>query len=443
MPSTRPEQVPWLVNPWFACEISFLTYHLMMKLERRYWPWGILLLGFLVFALLVITRPKLPPPALQTRIWQVEAMEIQPQRLGPVLTLYGEIETPALMQAVANENSRVTEVRVREGQSIDQGRLLVALDPRDFEPNVIQARADVAELQAQLQLERERYASSLQALQHEQKLLQLLKAQVVRMEKLKRRNLGSEAALDQARMEMERQSLAVTARKLEVQQHPARLAQIEARLDRARATLAKAQLALERSRIQAPFPGIVAKVEVALGDYVKANQPLVSIYPMEALEVRAKIPVPYQHTVLRALESGHTLKARGESLGGAFDLRLNRLSGKAEAGGIDALFAIRRAEDAALRLALPVTVRLSLPPRENVVPVPYGALYGSDRVYRIQAGRLESLKVKPLGNYTHGKEDWILIQSPELRKGDLILLTHLPAAAEGLPVEAKVTEGQD
>ncbi len=414
----------------------------MMKLERRYWPWGILLLGCWVFAVLVFTRPEQPSPPIQRRIWQVEAIEVQPRRLGPLLTLYGEIETPALMRAVAQANSRVVEVKAREGRSVSRGQLLVALDSRDFEPDVVRARADVAELQAQLRLEKDRYAASLEALRHEQKLLQLLQSQASRMEKLKRRNLASEAALDQARMEMERQALAVNARKLEVAQHPARLSQIEARLERARVMLAQARLALERSRIQAPFSGIVAEVAVAPGDYVKANQLLVSLYPVDALEVRAKIPAPYQHTVLRALAAGQLLAARGESLGIPFDLQLKRLAGEAEAGGIDALFSVRQAEGLSLRLALPVTVQLSLPPSDHVAPVPYGALYGSDRIYRIHDGRLESLQVKTLGNYPHEGEDWILVHSPKLKQGDLILLTHLPAAAEGLPVEAKVIGGR-
>ncbi len=414
----------------------------MMKLERRYWPWGILLLGCLVFAVLVFTRPEQSSPPIQRRIWQVEAIEVQPRRLGAVLTLYGEIETPALMRAVAQKNSRVVEVRAREGRSVSRGQLLVALDSKDFEPDVVRARADVAELQAQLRLEKERYAASLEALRHERELLQLLQSQASRMEKLKRRNLGSEAALDQARMEMERQALAVNARKLEVAQHPARLSQIEARLDRAQAILAQARLALERSRIQAPFSGIVAEVAVAPGDYVKANQLLVSLYPVDALEVRAKIPAPYQYTVLQTLAAGQLLEARGESLGIPFDLQLKRLAGEAEAGGIDALFSVRQAEGVSLRLALPVTVQLSLPPSDHVAPVPYGALYGSDRIYRIHDGRLESLQVKTVGNYPHEGEDWVLVHSPRLKQGDLILLTHLPAAAEGLPVEAKVIGGR-
>ncbi len=411
-----------------------------MKLDRRYWPWGILLLGCLVFIVLVVTRPKQAPPSVQGRIWQVEALIVHPRSLSPVLTLYGQIQTPALMRAVASERSRVVEVAVREGQRVPRGQRLVRLDPRDFEPKVVKAQAEVDELESQLLLEKKRHSASLEALQHEDQLLQLRQLQVTRLEKLKRRNLGSEAALDQARMDRERQALAVTTRKLEVEQHPARLAQVEARLERARATLAEAELALERSHIEAPFAGIVAQVEVAIGDDVQANQSLVSLYPLNALEVRAKVPAPYLPRILLSLNKGQTLNALGRSLGSQFGLQLTRLAGRAEAGGIDALLSIQPGQEAGLRLGLPVTIQLSLPSREHVVPVPYASLYGSDRVYRIVEGRLEAVRVSLLGNYTREGEEWVLVYSQELADGDLILVTHLPAAAEGLSVQAKGLE---
>ena len=368
----------------------------------------------------------------------MEAVIVHPDLRSATLTLYGQVQTSALMRAVASDNSRVVEVLVNEGEVVQQGQPLIILDPRDFEPRVVKARAEVEEFEAQLQLEKKRYASGLEALKHEQQLLRLLKAQVTRMEKLRRRNLGSDAAVDQARMELERQALAVTARSLEVDQHPARLAQIEAKLERARANLAQAELALERSRVQAPFTGVVAAVDVAVGDYVKANQPLVSLYPRTQLEVRAKVPAPYQQKVLVSLENGRQLQALGETLGARFPLQLSRLAGQAEAGGIDALFSLVGEEGAQLRVGVPVTVQLSLPSKSRAVAVPYSALYGSNRLYRILDNRLQAVQVNILGNVFHGNEEWVLVHSPRLANGDLILVTHLPEAAEGLSVQPRV-----
>ncbi len=405
---------------------------------RRYWPWSVLALGLLLFTVLIITRPRQPAPAVKARVWQVEAVSVNPRSLEPILTLYGQVETPALMQAAAPGKGRVGEVLVKEGQHARKGQVLMRLDSRDFEPRVIQARSDVEELEAQLEQERLRYASDLKALGHEQSLLALLKTAVARAEKLLRKNLLSAAAVDKEKVEYQRQSLAVVARQLAVNEHQAKLTQLQAKLQRAQAALATAQLALERSQVIAPFDGIVAKVEVAEGDFVQANQVLLSFYPWQKLELRARIPTPFQAEIQQALEKHIPLRAQGESAGSHFSAWLSRLSGSATAGGIDALFEVAEGGER-LRLGMTATLALRRPPHDNAVPLPYSALYGSDKVFKIVNGRLHPVTVNILGDYD-GEQDesWLLVASNQLNSGDKVLITHLPNAAAGLPVEIKV-----
>ncbi|BCX89558.1 HlyD family secretion protein [Methylomarinovum tepidoasis] len=414
-----------------------------MKLDRRYWPWVILSLGVGVFLLLVLTRPRQEAPPVRPRIWQVEALTVKPRTLSPVLTLYGKVENPALMRVTAPAASQVKSLPVHEGERVRQGQPLVRLDPRDFEPRVLQAQAGVAELEAQMRLERERHASDLASLAHERKLLELLRNQVKRLERLRHRNLSSAAALDQARMEVERQALALQQRQLAVDQHAARIAELQARLDKARAELAQARLALERSQVDAPYEGIVAQVAVAEGDMVQPHQLLLSLYPLAQMEVRAKVPAPFQKEIADSLAAGQEMAAWGESLGHRFRLRLRRLAGQAEAGGIDALLEV--VSDAqALRLNMPATVHLQRPPQDGVVPLPYAALYGNDLIYRIVEGGLRAARVIPLGDWhRNGDQSWLLVRSPDLRAGDLVLVTHLPDAADGMAVTVKARREVD
>jgi hypothetical protein len=72
-----------------------------------------------------------------------------------------------------------------------------------------------------------------------------------------------------------------------------------------------------------------------------------------------------------------------------------------------------------------------------VVAVPYQAVYGGNRVYRLAEGRLEGLDVEIVGG--HLEEDGserLLILSAELNRGDLLVTTHLPNAMTGLRAEA-------
>jgi multidrug efflux pump subunit AcrA (membrane-fusion protein) len=360
---------------------------------------------------------------------------MQPRSLAPLLTLYGRVESDSLFKAAAPAPSRVDRVLVREGERVDRGQLLVVLDPRDFLPRLTQARAEVAELEAQLRSEELRHRSDGTALEQEQKLLQLAREGVQRARKLLGRNLGSDAELDAAEQEVARQELAVTKRRLDIADHPARSDALQARLSRARAALEEIELDYERSEVRSPNAAIVAGVEVAEGDRVAANSVLLSLYSPKSLEVRARIPAVFQQELQQTLASGYPL--RGEMHSGAepVELTLVRTAGEADPSGVDAFFHIDTGRQR-LRSGQLLRFTLQRRPRENAVPVPYQSVYGGERLYLLEEGRLRRVTVEPLGAYLDEPGDErLLVQAPGLKSGDRLVITHLPNAIEGLRVE--------
>ncbi len=402
---------------------------------KRWLPAAIIVCAVAVFIGLKATRPQQPQVLPKERIWYVNTVTAQPQRLAPVLTLYGQVETPDLVKAAAPGRARVQQVLVREGSRITPNQLVLTLDPRDFEPKVQQAQARVDELHARIASEHLRYASDREALKHDQSLLELAQLAVERAEKMKRRKLGSEAALDQAREVYERQALVLTARKLALDDHTARLNQLHAQLQQAEAELASARLDLERSRIHAPFAGYIAQVDVAAGDQVTANQFLLSMYPSDRLEIRAKIPAPFQAELQRTVAGGETLQATGDFAGEPLQLTLGRIAGEADPRGIDAFFRIDRGAGQ-LRLGSRLSLALQRPPHDRAVAIPAAALYGSHRIYTLVDGRLQGIEVTRLGERIgrHGSPE-LLVTSPQLKAGDRIVTSHLPNAVTGLRAE--------
>ncbi|WP_444677097.1 hypothetical protein [Halomonas sp. E19] len=79
---------------------------------------------------------------------------------------------------------------------------------------------------------------------------------------------------------MARARLTVATREGAIAEHPARLQSLEARLARAEAVREAAQRDVLRSRVEAPFEGIVTGVRVAPGDQVGARAALLSLYPL-------------------------------------------------------------------------------------------------------------------------------------------------------------------
>ena len=67
--------------------------------------------------------------------------------------------------------------------------------------------------------------------------------------------------------------------------------------------------------------------------------------------------------------------------------------------------------------------------------LPFQALYGNDRIYRVNdEERLDTLVVEQVGTLYHEGTEMMLVRSAELRDGDRIVSTHLPNAVQGLKV---------
>jgi RND family efflux transporter MFP subunit len=208
---------------------------------------------------------------------------------------------------------------------------------------------------------------------------------------------------------------------------------LQSRLDQARANLEQAELALTRSRVIAPFDGIVAEVAVAQGDQVGNGQTLMTLYPAAGLEVRAKIPAPHQEEILDRVGRGQSLEATAHLGGDLLRLELTRLSGAADTRGLDGFFRLTAAHEQ-LRVGSLLTLHLSRPAVEGAVAVPYAALYGGRQVYKVEGGRIQAVQVSVLGELA-GERPMLLIHSDDLKRGDQVMTTHLPNAVSGLRVE--------
>ncbi len=386
------------------------------------------------FDYLRASKPEQPRPQPREKTWVVDVTPALPARHAPSVKLYGRVEAPASLQPAAPGPGVVETVRVRDGQRVREGDLLVALDPRDFEPAAAQARADVADLRAQIDNSELTAAADARALAEEQRLLELARRSVARARQMQRQRLASESTLEDAEQGLVRQQLALNTRQLAVDTHAARLAQLQARLQRAEADLAQARLALDRSRVSAPFDAVVGEVHVAGGDRVQTSQPLLSLYPLDDLEVRARIPARYQDEIQAALDAGRRLEARTVRAGAPLALTLVRLAGHAEANGIDGFFRVDAA-GAALRPGNLIELRLQRPAQDGLIAVPFQAVYGNARLYLLRGERMFGIDVQVVGSFVdEAGDEALLVRSPEIASGDEIVVTHLPNAVSGLKV---------
>ena len=409
-------------------------------MSRKLLPLLMIALGIAGFLLLKATRPEPAEVSATERSWLVQVQKVKPTRATPVLPLYGEVVAPDLQTITATLAGRIDRLPVREGQQVSEGDLLVALDSADIEPVLAQARAQVADLEAQVRSEQVRYRNDQQSLESEKAILDNARRQFERIQSLVERNLASRENLEAATDALARAELTVRTRERAIAEHPARLQSLEARLSQARASLSTAELDGERAVSTAPFDGMVTNLQVAAGDQVSRNQALLSIYPIQGLEVRARVPQMYLGELVDALAGGATLTATAEDSGLRFELV--RFAGLSDPAGTEAVLELN-GESGALRPGALQPLLLQRPARDNLIAIPFSALYGADSVYIMtDDNRMQRVTVQRVGEaLSENGERRLLIASEHLKPGMRLITTHLPNAITGLKVKLADSEG--
>ena len=398
-------------------------------------PVLILLVAASAFAYMKSTKPQRVKPEPKEKVWQVELMPAELRTLSPVLTLYGEVETPSLLRSAAPGTGQIAAVFVKPGERVVAGQKLLEMDARDFAASNQQARANVADLEAQLSELALQHKSNQRKLEQEKKLLELSQQELQRVQRLKTNNLSSDSALNTAREALARQELSLIAIQLAVDSYDSSSKQLRARLESARAKLSESDLAVARSEVIAPFDGFVSEVSVSSGDQVRQSDILLTLYAMDSVEIRARIPASYQAEIAQALESSTRLMAQAELSGEVLALELSRLAGAATPGGIDAYFRVVQGYDR-LRIGNLLKINLKRPSQEGVVAVPFSTIYGNNRIFILQEGRMKALNVQSVGQYSdESGRNWMLLRSDGITAGTRIITTHLPNAVDGLKVK--------
>jgi membrane fusion protein (multidrug efflux system) len=193
----------------------------------------------------------------------------------------------------------VLQVLVTDNQEVEEGDVLVRLDPRDYVAQLEQARASVTIargqyeaatmgvplINASVRAEEQQVLSELEgaatgelsrALAEHGRMKQLVGRRIVSAEEFDK----AEAALRQARSKvagMQASLRQTRGRRREVDVQRAQMRTAEGRLAEALARQLEAEQKLEYTTIRAPFAGRVTKKAVEVGQIVNVAQPLLSL----------------------------------------------------------------------------------------------------------------------------------------------------------------------
>ena len=404
---------------------------------KKLLPLIIIGIALAVAAVLVVTKPDAKPVEVKEKAWLVDVELVRPQALSPGLTLYGQVESLWSSPLTAGVAADVLEVMVIEGDHFERGDLLLRLDERDARLRLLQREAELNEVEARIQSELTRHATHVEALPREKRLLSLTRNEVNRLQGLVSKQVSAQSPLDTARLAAERQAISLAAREQSIAEHKPRMAELEAGLAKAEALRDQAALELERCTVYAPFNGRVARLIVSRGRRVRVGDSLVEVYDTDALVVRAQLPNRALPTVRAALAGGKRLNVSGRIDGQPVMARLRSLAGEVSkgSGGVEGLFEIEGDSDI-LQQGRFVRLELTLPEVPGLVALPHEAIYGTDRIYRMDdENRMRSVRVERVGEARDGGgNSRVLVRSLELVTGTRVITTQLPNAIDGLLV---------
>ncbi len=191
--------------------------------------------------------------------------------------------------------------------------------------------------------------------------------------------------------------------------------------------LAEAKLA--KTRVKAPFRGMVGLRNVSVGDYVKEGQDLINIEDIGTLRVDFKLPETY----LGRLNKGQAVEVATDARPGErFKAQLDAIDPLVDQGG-RAIAARARLDNAAgkLRPGMFVRVRLVFGERQGVLMMPEQAVVpgGQPAVFKVVDGKAKLTKVKL------GVRRAALVEVTEgLAEGDVVVTAGQLKIKEGAAV---------
>ncbi|MBL0421701.1 efflux RND transporter periplasmic adaptor subunit [Ramlibacter sp. AW1] len=361
------------------------------------------------------------------------AVRVQSAPLVRTLQFTARVATDSRVELGATVTGRVEAVRVREGDRVEAGQLLVQLEQPELRAALAQAQASERQAAARLAGLRSTGRQALQAaVAQAEAQWRNARAEWARNEQLVAQGFVSEARLDDAR-----RAVAVAAAQLDAARAQAGAAadrgtdtaQAQAQLELARAAVQAAQARLAQTRVLAPTAGRVLRRQVEPGQIVQPGRALLVL----ALEGPRQLVALVDERFLEQLRVGQTATAVADAFPGQrFPARVSSLAPSVDAqrGAIEVKLSLPPDPPPFLREDLTVSVEVETGRREQALVMPLAALRGADTAWVARDGRVQARKLR-LGLRTLDAAEVL----DGLSAGDLVLMG--PAPAPGRRVHAE------
>ncbi len=281
-----------------------------------------LLGGIAVFAWMTPHEKSQRPVATEIAT-AVRVAEVSPTAFRPSISGYGRVEAATSWTAISEVSGRAVNVDpgLSVGSIVNAGDLLIVIDPRDYQIALAKAEAAREGSRAALRELEAVAANTRTTLELEQRVIALLRTELERQKKLRDRGSVAQAAVDQmTRMVLAQEKIVLDLQNrlnlfpVQREIHAATLATRNAEIEVARRNL-------ERTRLLAPFTGRVSRKSVAMGQFARAGDTLLTIEAIDSAEIVAEFRPVSLRAFMRKFPGGDLSdKVISKNTGDAFDI---------------------------------------------------------------------------------------------------------------------------
>jgi len=206
---------------------------------------------------------------------------------------FGHVEPAVLLKAKSEVSGKIVYIHpnLEKGASIDQGTVVLRIEPTTFEISLNQSTAALAGSQSaltQLQVEEK---STKSALVIAQKKLTVQKKELERMQQLIVKGTISQSALDREEQAVLSQRQQIQDIQGKLSSFASRRAAINAQIKQSESLVNKSKDTLGRTEISMPFDARVGAVLVEEGEFVQAGGTLFEALGVQAVEINARLPL--------------------------------------------------------------------------------------------------------------------------------------------------------
>jgi len=363
----------------------------------------------------------------------VKGLRIEPQTVVEPISGFGTARPLRQARLSAQVSGEVVAVAddLHVGMVVEEGQVLVQIDPREYRQRLDSAQSDLAAVKAQLAQMAVEERNLERLIETARRELTSVEWEHRQVESLYEQGAAPKREYEQSRLAVERMRRTLQSLENQLALLPTRRSELEATVQNRTADIEIATLQLARCTIRAPFAGLVEDKSIEVGERVQPGTPLLSVLDPDIVEVPVKVPV----SLLPFVKTGRECRlftSGSDEAGWTGTVKRIAPAADSQTRTTDVFVRIdNRVQERVLRPGVFVLARIDGPTWADVFVVPRGSVQ-EGRVFVYRDGRAAARNVR----VTRWLQEQGIVAG--LERGDVVITSNLDALYDGAPVRLEV-----